>query len=109
MDDPVEIRFVFPDGGEKTLPVPSGVSIAEGARALGICEIYADCGFTLSCATCHVMLGGDQAGLLSPMSIDEDELLDGTTIPRQRNSRLSCQIIVSRELAGLRVILPERQ
>ena len=43
------------------------------------------------------------------MSADEDALLEGTAAERRANSRLSCQIIVTAELDGLVVRLPDRQ
>ena len=43
------------------------------------------------------------------VSVDEDELLDGTASERLPNSRLSCQIEMTAELDGLVLRLPQRQ
>jgi ferredoxin, 2Fe-2S len=46
---------------------------------------------------------------LPAMDENEDGLLDGTATPREPNSRLSCQMIVTPELDGLVVRIPWRQ
>jgi 2Fe-2S ferredoxin len=43
------------------------------------------------------------------VSVDEDELLDGTASERLPNSRLSCQIEMTAEFDGLVLRLPQRQ
>jgi 2Fe-2S ferredoxin len=43
------------------------------------------------------------------MQPDEDAMLEGTASPRKPNSRLSCQLVVSPEMDGLVVHLPETQ
>jgi 2Fe-2S ferredoxin len=43
------------------------------------------------------------------MQPDEDAMLEGTASERRRNSRLSCQLVVSPEMDGLVVYLPETQ
>ena len=43
------------------------------------------------------------------MQDDEEAMLEGTASPRQANSRLSCQLVLSAEMDGLVVHLPETQ
>jgi 2Fe-2S ferredoxin len=43
------------------------------------------------------------------MQTDEEAMLEGTASPRQPNSRLSCQLVVSEQMDGLVVNLPETQ
>ena len=85
----------------------SGWSVMENIREHGFDELLALCGGCLSCATCHVHVDPEWADKLKPMSRDEDDLLD-TSDHRVPTSRLSCQILFSAELNGLKVqIAPE--
>ncbi|HZG45272.1 MAG TPA: 2Fe-2S iron-sulfur cluster-binding protein [Allosphingosinicella sp.] len=85
----------------------SGWSVMENIREHGFDELLALCGGCLSCATCHVHVDPEWADKLKPMSRDEDDLLD-TSDHRVPTSRLSCQILFSAELDGLKVqIAPE--
>lgn len=73
----------------------------------GINELLALCGGMCSCATCHVYVDDEFVDALPPMTADEDALLDASG-HRQANSRLSCQIVMSASLEGVRVtIAPE--
>ena len=51
----------------------------------------------------------DQLAQTPPMQADEDAMLEGTASPRKPNSRLSCQLVVSPQMEGLVVYLPETQ
>ncbi len=85
----------------------SGWSVMENIREHGFDELLALCGGCLSCATCHVHVDPQWADKLKPMSRDEDDLLD-TSDHRVATSRLSCQILFSADLDGLKVqIAPE--
>ena len=75
----------------------------------GVPGIDADCGGTLSCATCHVYVDPQWIDRLPAMDDVENDLLENTACERTGNSRLSCQIIVTDELEGLSVEVPERQ
>src|SRR5438045_8933160 len=69
--------------------------------------IVAECGGSCMCATCHVYVREDQLPQTPAMQTDEDAMLEGTASPRKPNSRLSCQLVVSPEMEGLVVYLPE--
>ena len=47
--------------------------------------------------------------LLKPMQEDENEMLNTTACPRRANSRLSCQLEVTKALDGLVVHTPATQ
>ena len=104
-----EIIFVQPDGARETLEVNAGNTLMLAATSHGLEGIVGECGGNAMCATCHVFVDPDQLDLLPAMTDDEDALLDGTAVERQANSRLSCQIKVTPELAGLVAHIPERQ
>lgn len=77
----------------------------EGIRDAGVDELLALCGGCCSCATCHVFIDPHWLDRLPAMSEDENDLLDSSD-DRGSNSRLSCQIVVDRNLEGLLVTIP---
>lgn len=106
-----EITVVVHDaaGSVRELSVRAGRSLMHAAVAQGVDGIAADCGGSLSCATCHVIVAPDWVGRLPPPSADEQAMLEMTAVPRQPGSRLSCQLQMQPALQGLVVTLPERQ
>ncbi|MBN9434879.1 MAG: 2Fe-2S iron-sulfur cluster binding domain-containing protein [Bosea sp.] len=91
------------DGGEHELEALEGWRVMEVIRDWGL-PIKAECGGALACATCHVYVDPDWLDRLVPMSEEEEERLDDAMMVKS-NSRLSCQILMSDELDGLRVTL----
>lgn len=102
-----KLTVVTRDGAEHQLQAESGLSVMEIIRDAGFDELLALCGGCCSCATCHVQVEGDANGVVGALTEDEDDLLDSSD-HRSDRSRLSCQIIFTPELDGLRVrIAPE--
>jgi len=93
-------------GETHTLEAPTGSSVMEVIRDSSISDILALCGGACACATCHVHIATEFAGILPPMSADEDGLLEGSS-HRDTRSRLSCQIRMTDSLSGLRVTIAE--
>ena len=94
-------------GEEKTVEADAGLSVMEAIRDNGFDELLALCGGCCSCATCHVYIDPEFADKVSPMSEDENDLLDSSD-HRNETSRLSCQVQLTSALDGLRVtIAPE--
>ena len=104
-----EVVYILKDGSERSVEVKPGTSVMLGALLNNVPGIEAECGGACSCATCHVYVDEAFLGRLPPMTADEDEMLNGTVAERRPNSRLSCQIPMRDDLAGLRVSMPERQ
>ena len=95
------------DGSQKMIVAQEGHSVMEALRVNGFDEVLALCGGCCSCATCHVYVDEGSLVHLPPMSADEDDLLDSSG-SRQPNSRLSCQLLCTSAIDGLRVeIAPE--
>ena len=66
----------------------------------GVPGIVSQCGGACICAMCHCFIEKNWVDRIGPISFEEEEMLE--FIPnRDRNSRLSCQVIVSAELDGL--------
>ncbi|KMS58205.1 MULTISPECIES: 2Fe-2S iron-sulfur cluster-binding protein [Sphingobium] len=94
-------------GDEKTIDAGEGISVMEAIRDNGVDELLALCGGCCSCATCHVFVEEDWRGPVGAAIGDEDDLLDSSD-HRAAGSRLSCQIMMTANLDGLRVaIAPE--
>lgn len=91
------------DGKEHELEALEGWRIMEIIRDYGL-PIKAECGGACSCATCHVYVDEDWVDKLPPKRDDEEDMLD-EAIDVADNSRLSCQILMSEELDGLKVTL----
>lgn len=100
---------VTENGTETVVTEQSGYNLMETLRNAGINGIVAECGGSLSCATCHVFVHPDWLTRTGNVSDMEDDMLDCTVADRTPNSRLSCQIVLSPELDGLRVSIPEEQ
>ncbi len=103
------VTYIDTAGKETTLDIAVGTSVMQAAVFNGIDGIVAECGGSCMCATCHVYVREDQLARCPPMQPDEDAMLEGTASPRRPNSRLSCQLVVSPEMDGLVVNLPETQ
>jgi ferredoxin, 2Fe-2S len=103
------ITFVKCNGTENEVVGDAGRSVMESARLGGVDGIEGDCGGNLSCATCHVYVDEQWMDKLDAMAAMENELLDVVASERKANSRLSCQLILSDALDGMRVSIPEAQ
>ena len=103
-----KITYLEHNGKSHTIDVKNGLTVMEGAVQNDIPGIDADCGGSMACATCHVYVKEDWFNKIAQKQAGEDDMLDQAYEPKV-NSRLSCQIIVSDELDGLIINLPERQ
>lgn len=105
----ITIHLVASSGGTTDLECATGQSLMQAAIANNVDGIEAECGGTMTCATCHVYVRDEFLSKLPIMTSDEDSMLDFTASLRKANSRLSCQIELTGELDGLTVDLPETQ
>ena len=103
-----KITYIEYDGTNHTVDVQNGLTVMEGAVQNNIPGIDADCGGSMACATCHVYVKEDWFDKINKKNDGEDDMLDQAYEPK-KNSRLSCQIIVSDDLDGLVVDMPEKQ
>ncbi len=103
-------KIIFKDsqGDSKTIEVENGLSVMEGALQNDIPGIDADCGGSMACATCHVYVQEKWLNKLPKAEEAEVDMIDMAHEPK-KNSRLSCQIIVSDDLDGLIVTTPAKQ
>ena len=103
-------KIIYKDnqGNSKTIEVEKGLSVMEGAIQNNIPGIDADCGGSMACATCHVYVEEKWLNKLPKADEGEVDMIDMAFEPK-KNSRLSCQLIVSDEIDGLEVTTPAKQ
>ena len=105
----IHIRFIAADQSVQDIQTQPGQSLMKAAVDAGIRGIEADCGGTLTCATCQVMVDAPWADRLPAAVTDECDMLDFAASAPEPGSRLSCQIVLTPELDGLQVRLPASQ
>lgn len=105
----IQIHFIAADQSKQTIQARPGQSLMQAAVDAGLSGIAADCGGSLTCATCHVMIDEPWAGQLPPANADEQEMLQFAAAPLEPGSRLSCQIQLTPALNGLVVRTPSQQ
>ena len=103
-----KITYKDKSGNFKTLEVEKGLTVMEGAIQNNVPGIDADCGGSMACATCHVYVEEKWLSKLPKAEEGEVDMIDMAFEPK-KNSRLSCQLIVTDEMDGLEVTTPEKQ
>ena len=104
----VKITYIEADGTQHMIAAQAGLSLMEAAVKSGVPGILADCGGSCPCGTCRVFVAADwqeRVGEPNDMEAAMLELTEGE--PEGR--RLSCQVMVTAELDGLVVGMPETQ
>lgn len=99
-----EVRAKSRAGVETVVDAPNGLPLMDALRDANL-DVEAICGGACSCGTCHVYVAANWIDKLPPRSEDEQAMLEaiGDLVEVRPGSRLSCQIQVSEELAGLSV------
>jgi ferredoxin len=100
-----KIKVIFLEG-EKEIEVEAlvGLSILEVAHTNEI-DLEGACEGSLACATCHVVLEDKIYNTLEEPEEAEEDMLD-LAFGLTHTSRLGCQIILTKELDGMRIKLP---
>jgi ferredoxin, 2Fe-2S len=101
--------FVLKDGTLRSEQIPDGTSLAEHARNNDVPGILAECGCNLACATCHVYVVEPWLAALPPPTDIEAEMIEGAAAATTPESRLACQLIMSKDLDGITVKIPDEQ
>ncbi len=102
------VTYIDHKGGAYEAEIENGDTVMQGAVDNMIDGIVAECGGCCSCATCHCYVEPEWLDKTGKPGDVEKELLECVPEPKS-NSRLSCQIIISDELDGLVVRLPQSQ
>lgn len=106
MSDNTGMHILVTDqtGQKHRLDALEGWSAMEIMRDFGL-NIKAECGGCMSCATCHVYVDTDWMDKLYPPRDEETDMLEDEAFAVQENSRLSCQILFTEQLNGLKLTL----
>lgn len=100
------ITFIYPDGTERKVDAPTGISLLEVAHSHDI-PLEGACEGSLACSTCHLIVEDEERfNALPEASEDEEDMLD-LAFGLTHTSRLGCQIMVNNGLDGIRVRLPD--
>jgi len=100
-----KVTFISHTGEKKTVEGKAGWTLLDIAHQFDV-EIEGVCGGGMACSTCHVFVKKAYLDKLPPIGIEEEGILEYAP-GRAKNSRLGCQITLSKELDGLEVRLPE--
>jgi 2Fe-2S ferredoxin len=97
------VKLVVTDkqGREVEVDARPGLSVMENIRDLDS-SVEAICGGMCACATCHVLIDPVWVSQLPARSYEEQLMLRDLAAFDAERSRLSCQIVVSEDLEGVR-------
>ena len=103
----MKATWVLADGQQITANVKEGQNLMEAAVAANVPRVIGECGGSLSCATCHVVVDASWAARAGEVAGFEDAMLDVAEAERQATSRLSCQIKMTPALDGIILHVPQ--
>jgi 2Fe-2S ferredoxin len=107
----MKVIFQVPGATDISAEIKPGTSLMRAALDNRVPGIYGDCGGQCACATCHLYIDRhwlERVGTPEPGSIEEG-MLEGAPADVQPNSRLGCQILLTDQLDGIVVRVPEGQ
>ena len=104
-----EIVFRLANGTEHRVQAQGGDTVMSAALKNGVPGIIAECGGSCSCATCHCYLPGDRIDAFPAIENFEEEMLEGVASERLPASRLSCQLNITPDHAGIVIDIPATQ
>jgi ferredoxin, 2Fe-2S len=99
----IVLLVVDHQGREHELSALEGWRVMEVIRDWGI-SLKAMCGGACACASCHVYVDEPWIERLQPPTAEEEDRLD-EALAVEPASRLSCQILMSAGISGLKVRL----
>ncbi|XP_037933106.1 adrenodoxin-like protein 1, mitochondrial [Teleopsis dalmanni] len=104
-DEVVRVTYIDKDGKRIKVKGKVGDNVLYLAHRHGI-DMEGACEASLACTTCHVYVHQNYQDKLPNPEEKEDDLLDMAPLLRE-NSRLGCQITLSKELDGIELELPK--
>ncbi|KAM3865064.1 ferredoxin-2, mitochondrial [Diretmus argenteus] len=104
-DDVVNVVYIDRAGRRIPIKAKVGDNAMYLAHRHGI-ELEGACEASLACSTCQVYVDAEHFDKLPEPVEREDDMLDMAPM-LQENSRLGCQIILTRELEGIEMTLPK--
>jgi len=101
----ITVIFVSHGGAEQKTEGEIGMTILQLAQENGI-EMEGACEGNMACSTCHVIVEKGFFTKLPAACEYEEDMLDLASDLRA-TSRLGCQIVLQKELDGMRLQLPK--
>lgn len=102
----ITVTFVEINGTEKVIKDAGvGENIMQVATANEVEGILGECGGGCACGTCHIYVDPEWEGVIGGPNDVEDMTLDMVFETRKPNSRLCCQIELTEDMNGLRVMV----
>lgn len=100
----LKVTFISKDGLLLTFEVAEGDNLLDIAQANNL-DMEGACGGSCACSTCHVIVDPEYYDSIPEPDDDENDMLD-LAFGLTETSRLGCQVVMTKELDGLRVALP---
>ena len=91
----------------KKFLVEEGSIILDIARKKNI-DIEGSCEGSLACSTCHIFVEEKWLDKIVPAKNEEKEIL-GLLPDLKKNSRLGCQVTLTKSLDGIEIIIPKNE
>lgn len=104
----VKLTFISSSGQQNTVEAEEGLSVMKAAVANKVPEIEAACGGSQVCGTCHAYIDEPWFDQLPKPNEIEVEMLEYGVLVKP-NSRLCCQIPVTKALEGMVIHTPVTQ
>ncbi|XP_067828916.1 ferredoxin-2, mitochondrial [Heptranchias perlo] len=104
-EDVVNVTFIDRAGCRIPVKGKVGDNVLYLAHEHGI-DLEGACEASLACSTCHVYVNEEHFDKLPEAVEREEDMLDMAPV-LQLNSRLGCQIILTKELDGIELTLPK--
>ncbi|MCG8689829.1 MAG: ferredoxin family 2Fe-2S iron-sulfur cluster binding protein [Minwuiales bacterium] len=101
-----KMTFINPDGTQVEVDAPVGFSVLQIAHRNDV-DIEGACEGSMACSTCHVIVDPAWFDRLDEPSEEEEDMLD-LAFGLTQTSRLGCQLVMTEELDGLVVRLPDQ-
>lgn len=103
-DQIVNITYITKDGKRIAVKGKIGDNALYLAHRHNI-DMEGACEASLACTTCHVYVHDDYLNKLEEATEKEDDLLDMAPFLKE-NSRLGCQIVLTKDMDGIELSLP---
>tara|TARA_B100000902_G_scaffold386824_1_gene429973 strand:+ start:582 stop:902 length:321 start_codon:yes stop_codon:yes gene_type:complete len=103
-----KITFIEHDNTKHVVELETKATLMQIAVNNAVPGIDGDCGGECACGTCHMIVAEewfDKTGAIT----DAEEQMLSMTPERANNSRLGCQVKVTKAMDGMTVHLPEFQ
>ena len=102
------ITFIEHDGTEHAIEASAGQTVMQAAIDNLVPGILGQCGGDCTCGTCHCYVASDWAGKIAAPEHGEKAMLE-FTLGVETTSRLSCQLVISAQMDGIVLRLPQSQ